>query len=140
MYVDFFQEGPQSKIIMLLVDFGIALATAIWKACNFMELHMAKSSQLPGSHLMWLPSKVSDLNEIETLIFKIQLVQLFFFKITNWGVGGEEGSTMILCTVKQVCEKETDEDRSRLPFNIMVMTLLLPIVFARNGNKEYIKR
>ena len=79
-------------------------------------------------------------NEIETLIFKIQLVQLFFFKITNWGVGGEEGSTMILCTVKQVCEKETDEDRSRLPFNIMVMTLLLPIVFARNSNKEYIKR
>lgn len=47
---------------------------------------------------------------------------------------------MILCTVKQVCEKETDEDRSGLPFNIMVMTLLLPIVFARNSNKEYIKR
>lgn len=87
MYVDFFQEGPQSKIIMLLVDFGIALATAIWKACNFMELHMAKSSQLPGSHLMWLPSKVSDLNE--TLIFKIQLVQLFFFQNNKLGWGGE---------------------------------------------------
>lgn len=69
-----------SKIIMLLVDFGIALATAIWKACNFMELHMAKSLQLPGSHLTWLLSKVSDLNE------------LFYFQNNKWGGGrGAEG-------------------------------------------------
>lgn len=80
-----------SKIIMLPVDFGIALVTAIWKACNFMELHMAKSSQLPGSHLTWLLSKVSDLDE------------LFHFQNNKWGEeAGEEGSTMILCTVKQV--------------------------------------